>query len=172
MVFSIVGLDPSLAATGIAGKDGDLWTLKQKPKDGDVRLVNIYAGVAAAVAGSDLVVMEDLPRNAMGAGVTGMVQGVCRLAMRDLGVPYITITPATLKKFATGKGNAKKPDMRAAWFNLTGMDNKDDNQVDAAWLRVIGLYLTGQIREHGGNAECVESSRELVKAIENGFVLN
>lgn len=171
MAPRVVGLDPSLAATGVADADGELWVLKQKPKDGDVRLVNIYAAVAAHVAGAGLVVMEDLPRNAMGAGTTGMVQGVCRLAMRDLGIPYVTVTPATLKKAATGKGNAKKPDMRAAWLRFSGNDVADDNKVDAAFLREIGEHMVGR-DSWLTDIDCVEPLREQVDAIMKGFVLN
>lgn len=171
MGFRVVGLDPSLAATGVADADGRLWVLKQRPKDGDERLVNIYEAVSVHIHGADLVVMEDLPRNAMGAGVTGMVQGVCRLALREMGIPYITITPATLKKAATSKGNAKKPDMRAAWLRFSGNDVADDNKVDAAFLREIGEHLTGG-DSWLTDLDCIEPLREQVDAILAGYVLN
>lgn len=144
LTLDVVGIDPSLNATGIATSAGET-TLKQKAKDGDFRLLNIYKGVYESAKGADVVVMEDLPKNAMAAGTTGTVQGVTRLALMDLGIPYVTVPPATLKKFATDKGNALKPAMRQAWLELTGYDNADDNQVDAGFLRVIGLYMLGEI---------------------------
>ena len=55
----------------------------------------------------------------------------------------VEVTPSTLKKFATGRGNATKPDMRMALFQRAGIDERDDNRVDAWWLRQIGLHLKG-----------------------------
>ena len=70
-----------------------------------------------------------------------MVQGVIRECLQTLAVPYLLVSPATLKKFATNKGNAKKPEMRKAWLEYAGFDVADDNKVDAAWLRTIGHYF-------------------------------
>lgn len=137
--WHIVGIDPSLTATGVAYHTGALLTIKTKAKERDGRLCQIADVIDQLQA--DVVVMEDLPRNAMAAGVTGMVQGVIRERLQRREIPYILVTPATLKAFATGKGNAKKPDMRAAWLAYAGADVKDDNQVDAAWLREAGMYL-------------------------------
>lgn len=151
--MNVIGIDPSLTATGIADHDGRLFTVKTKAKEKDARLSWIYAAVddaayaASAWKGSKsaptVAVIEDLPKQAMGAGITGMVQGVIRLALMEYSIPYVKIPPATLKKFATGKGNADKQAMRAAWLAYSGTDNPDDNQVDAAFLRLIGLHLQG-----------------------------
>ena len=146
----VMGIDPSLNSTGLALVDGTLARLRQKPADGDYRLVNIRLGIIRAIGHPnrpDLVVLEDLPRNAMGAGITGQVQGVVREVLQGYQVPYLLVSAATLKKLATGKGNAKKPDMRAAWLERTGEDNPRDDEVDAAWLRELGLYLTGGLPE-------------------------
>lgn len=145
-----MGIDPSLNATGLALVDGTTQTLKQKPADGDYRLVNIRLSIVRAIQSPtrpDLVVVEDLPRNAMGAGITGQVQGVIREVLQGFRVPYILVSAATLKKFATNRGNAKKPEMRAEWLVWSGEDNPRDDEVDAAFLRLIGLYLTGQVPE-------------------------
>ncbi len=145
-VVSVIGIDPSLAATGVAAADGTSWTIATKAGDPD-RLAVIYQRINATAAGATLrdddamAVIEDLPAHAHGAGLTGMAQGVIRLALINNGLPYVTVAAATLKKYATGKGNATKADMRMAWFQRTGEDVRDDNQVDALWLRQIGLAL-------------------------------
>jgi Holliday junction resolvasome RuvABC endonuclease subunit len=94
--------------------------------------------------GPDLVMLEDLPTHAQGAGKTGMAQGVVRLALVLGGIKYVLVTPASVKKFATGSGNATKPDMRMEIFKRTGTDIRDDNQVDAWWLRQMGLQHLGE----------------------------
>lgn len=144
----VIGIDPSLTATGVAWHDGLLTTVKTNAKTKDRRLQQIRYAIDQAATleldGKRIAVLEDLPKHAMAAGITGMVQGVVRLSLIEAGIPYVTIPPATLKKFATGKGNADKLAMRAAWLEFTGIHNPDDNQVDAAFLREIGLVLMGQ----------------------------
>lgn len=146
--MKVAGIDPSLNSTGLALPDGTTRTLKQKPADGDYRLTKIKLGVIDAFnypLRPDLVVIEDLPKNAMGAGITGQVQGVIRELLQSYRVPYLKVSPATLKKAATDNGKADKLMMRAAWLEYSGIDNPRDDEVDAAWMRVLGQYLVGDI---------------------------
>jgi Holliday junction resolvasome RuvABC endonuclease subunit len=137
---NVIGIDPSLEGTGLAWSDTGVGTCRG---NADERLVAIHSDVQEMAKGFHLAVVEDLPTHGHGAGKTGMAQGVVRLALLQLGVPYALITPATLKKFATGKGNATKPDMRVELLKRTGMDLRDDDQVDAWWLRAMGMQYLG-----------------------------
>lgn len=139
--MSTIGIDPSLTGTGLAYAD-QTRTVRTDAKT-ERRLAVIHDTVLQLLPGHTLAVIEDLPTHAHGAGLTGMAQGVIRLACEHTGVPYTTVPAATLKKFATSRGNATKPDMRLELFKRTGLDLRDDNQVDAWWLRQIGLHLTG-----------------------------
>jgi Holliday junction resolvasome RuvABC endonuclease subunit len=146
----VIGIDPSLTATGIAYADGSTSTVTyEKTTTGDQRLAVIYELVQDATAvpfravSVDLAVVEDLPTHAHGAGKTGMAQGVVRLALISLSVPYILVTAATLKKLATGKGTASKSEMRMQLYKRFGLDIADDNQVDAWWLRAMGCAHYG-----------------------------
>jgi len=149
--MKIIGLDLSIRATGVAFDDGTAGLLTIKPRSkGDDRLVEITQAVRAILMPLEgpvmLVVIEDLPtglRNAA-AGSLGMVHGAVRAELIRLGMPYTTVPPATLKVYATGRGNAQKPDMRMELFKRTGLDVADDNQVDAWWLRALGLDLLGR----------------------------
>lgn len=142
--MNIIGLDPSLTATGIADPIGETTVVYPKACTGDDRLGYLYTEVREHLYAAQLAIVEDLPTHANGAGKTGMAQGVVRLAVLRSTADLITIPPATLKKFATGKGNATKADMRMALYQRTGQDIRDDNQVDAWWLRALGHQLAGE----------------------------
>jgi Holliday junction resolvasome RuvABC endonuclease subunit len=141
----VVGLDLSMTATGIAWCDGSTYTVKTK-RSGDWRLLDICEEIGRAVDGRSisLAVIEDLPTNAKSAGITGMVHGAARSHLLRLKVPYATMPPATLKKFATGKGNCGKPEMAVALYKRFALELPDDNQVDAFWLRAAGLQILGE----------------------------
>jgi len=143
---TVLALDLSLSATGIAWPDGNLATYRPTSK-GDWRLVDVANQIDIQLRDTtpQLVVIEDLPhglRNAA-AGALGMLHGAVRVVLlRRLGY-FLTIPPATLKTYATGRGNAPKPDLRMELYKRTGVDVADDNQVDAAWLRLLALDLMG-----------------------------
>lgn len=143
----ILGLDLSLTATGVARWDGTTETIKTRPDDGDRRLTVIRNHVRE-VAGTPLAtlaVIEDVPPvRAHALSTIGMVHGVVRTVLADLGVPYVLVPPSNLKQFATGKGNATKPDMRMALYQRATLDIRDDNQVDAWWLRAMALDRYGE----------------------------
>lgn len=142
----VVGLDLSITATGICDVWGDCITVGGKAADGDKRLERIADSVDAEVRYqefADLVVIEDVPTHAKAAGITAMVHGAVRLRLLGLEVPYVTVPPATLKKYATNKGNANKTEMALALYKRTGLELDDDNQVDAWWLRAAGMHVLG-----------------------------
>lgn len=139
----VAAIDPSLASSGLAYADGTLGRCVTKTADPG-RLRRIYDAARELAADADLVVIEDLPKNAKSAGLTGRAQGVIRMAIFDAGAQLLTAVPAaTLKKVVTGSGKADKAQMRRAMFELTGVDNPHDDEVDAWGLREIGLMLVG-----------------------------
>lgn len=142
----VLALDLSLTATGVAHPDGTLDTIRPPAGAGDGRLVVIRDRVADLVGTTapTLVVIEGPVTRSQAATVIGMVHGAVRVHLIDAGVPYLIVPPAVLKKYATGRGNAQKGDMRMALYRRTGRDSPDDNKVDAAWLRLIALDLAGQ----------------------------
>lgn len=137
----IVGLDLSLAETGYA-LDGEHGTIVTKATDKlEERLEQIRKAVMVdTVKAGDLVVIEDFVTHSPAASKLGMVHGVVRCALHRYGIQFALVPPATLKKFATGKGNATKADMRMALYKRFGHDLKNDNEVDAVWLRLAGLH--------------------------------
>jgi crossover junction endodeoxyribonuclease RuvC len=63
-------------------------------------------------------------------------------------IPYVDVAPTTLKVWATGNGNALKPQVIAAMIatygHLVSIDPKDDNQADALALLTMGMFKYGQ----------------------------
>lgn len=145
----VVGLDLSLTATGIALPDGHLLTLAPgKGLRGVARLHDIRAAAFTLIApyATTLVTIEGPAYSrALGAG-HHEAAGLWWLIVYELtarGIPHAVVPPTSLKKYATGRGNATKPDMRMALYQRADLDLRDDNQVDAAWLRYAGLDALG-----------------------------
>jgi Holliday junction resolvasome RuvABC endonuclease subunit len=137
----IIGLDLSLSETGWA-IDGAHGAIPTKPDlQLEERLEIIRKGVCVdLVKAGDLVVIEDFVTHSPAASKLGMVHGVVRCALYRYGIDMALVPPTTLKKFATGKGNATKADMRVALLQRFGIDERNDNVVDAMWLRLAGHY--------------------------------
>lgn len=150
MTPTVIGLDLSLTGTGIAYRDASTGTVKTRTADGDRRLLTIAEAIRIAVGGDtgpgpavDLAVLEDLPKHAMAAGITGMVHGIARAVLLEAAVPYALVAPATLKAYATGRGAGDKTGMAMAAYKRAGVEFGDDNQCDAWWLRAAGLDWLG-----------------------------
>ena len=153
----IIGIDPSLTGTGVATAEG-LHTITSKPSDTTLtgrraRLTTIVHELDSIVLGvkpwrfertPNLIVIEAPSLAQKSQAGTLDRNGLWWLLvdrLHTLGIPVVEVTPSTLKKFATGKGNATKPDMRMALYQRAGLDCRDDNQVDAWWLRQVGLHI-------------------------------
>lgn len=143
---AVIGLDLSITATGVADVMGDTFTIAGSAKDGDWRIHTIASTVAVLAAdGCDLVVLERLAQGRHGGNglAAAQVMGAVKDRLMRAGCRYVEVPPATLKKFATGKGNADKTDMALAAYKRAGEEFPDSDQCDAWWLRVAGLTALG-----------------------------
>jgi Holliday junction resolvasome RuvABC endonuclease subunit len=143
---TVVGLDLSMTATGLAHtvSGSACWHLVKPKLAKDRRLGEIKDRVRQYVDGADFVLVEMLPPNMKGAGITGMVQGVIRQMLIERGIPYGDIGPSSLKKYATGRGNASKTEMSLAAMKRAGVELAEDNLCDAWWLWVMANDHLGQ----------------------------
>jgi Holliday junction resolvasome RuvABC endonuclease subunit len=149
VVSAVIGLDLSSTATGVA-TEGGTWTIK--PKGSLHERARIIAdSVALTASGADLgrrplVVMEAIgTRHVQTAIAIATVHALVRHGLHAIDIEPIEISPAVLKKWATGKGNCDKTAMilaatRAGWD--APLDATDD-QADAWWLRTIGCAVLG-----------------------------
>jgi crossover junction endodeoxyribonuclease RuvC len=151
---TVIGLDLSLTATGMS--DGHTtWLIKSTGHKGDSlttraqRLQHLTGSIVSHAAQSDLVVVEgpSLGQARQGgqhdrAGLWWQIVA----ALHQLQVPVAEVPPASLKRYATGKGNANKGAIiEATTRRYPNIDTGgDDNRCDALWLHAIGLdHLTG-----------------------------
>jgi hypothetical protein len=143
---NVVGVDLSLTATGIATAAGlHLLSTDRRGEDRIDWIADQLVSYYAAPGDTDLVVLEGLSHGSQGNKVheiAGLHWHVRAILFR-FAIPTAVVPPSTLKKYTTGKGTATKPDMRMALYQRTGLDERDDNKVDAWWLRAMGADALG-----------------------------
>lgn len=141
MSADFCGLDLSLTGTGIACADHVDVLKPPKGCSGESRLDWIRSEILEHLPGTTytLVVIEGYSyASPHGAHQLGELGGLIRWTLWNRGTPFVEIPPATLKKFATGKGNAPKDGMLSAAVR-NGYDGSDNNGADAWWLRQMGV---------------------------------
>ena len=154
----IIGIDPSLTATGIALIDTDhpdrtyTTTAKSKPNgtspfDRLHRFDTAANAILETLGGHiDLAVIEAPSYGSQGAGTwdrAGLWWNTIRILKR-LDIATIEVPPAVRCKYATGRGNADKDVvMLSAARRYPHAPIEDNNQADAVILAAIGARLTG-----------------------------
>lgn len=143
--MNVVGVDLSLTATGVADSSG-AYTLKSKPmQDRFQRYQNIWRDLRRHLNDGDIVVLEAYSSHLKGnAQFLWEFGGVIRWFLREQGFVWAEISPATLKRFATGRGNADKIAMAVSASKRAGLEFKTDNECDAFWLMAAGYDWYGQ----------------------------
>lgn len=134
--MKVSGLDLSITATGVTHtvEGRPCWHLIRTKEKGDLRLTELQRRIRDFVLDSDLVLIEGYLNKSMSAGITGMVHGAVRSMLIEEGLRYATLPPSSLKKYATGRGNATKTDMAVAALKRGNVEFRDDNECDSWWL--------------------------------------
>lgn len=143
----IVGIDPGtacgwalLASDGTRSSSGE-WDLKPRRHEGGgmryLRFARLLTELIESGGAIEAVLYEEVRRHAgvdaahVYGGIIAQLQAICEAK----GIPYLGIPVGTVKKKATGKGNASKEMMIAAalirWPELGGIG---DNEADALWI--------------------------------------
>lgn len=181
----VLGIDPSLSGFTIADawlrplRDGeapvlmtDLVAIPAPPATQELtgRILRLEELARRAIvrireAEPDAVFLEGYSYNSRGAVVLlGEFGGVfrCRLlevAMLENGFPVYEVPPATLKKFATGKGNANKALVTSALAARFSRTFASDDEADAFGLSQLGLVVVGAVEAK------TEAQREAAAAV-------
>jgi crossover junction endodeoxyribonuclease RuvC len=164
MKHCVIGIDPGLAATGIAVVTGSgrridsfaygaLKTASTSPTE--VRLEKIHSGIASFFQKEkpDLVVIEDvfsLDKYPKSGIALGKVCGVILLAVRQAGVPVKEIAVREAKQILTGNGNAGKEQLeKAVRQTLKCRETiRPYHASDALGLALIGLFRYDSLQLH------------------------
>lgn len=149
----VIGLDLSIASTGVARVDGSTCLVKVPTKlRGGERLGNLREGLIVAVelhtiGYPDIAIVEG---PSLGSpGIAGKLsnaewRGVVLCWLHQSGIPVAIVPPLSLKQWATGNGLAKKEAMMAA-ATERGWENPSvkgaDDLADAFLLRACGLAV-------------------------------
>ena len=149
--MKIIGIDPGTACgwavhdtkpkTWISG----VWDLKSRRHEGGgmrfLRLRGYLQELLDATPGGRVVIYEEVRRH-MGTDAAHVYGGIIAVITEECearGIPYLGVPVGTVKKLATGKGNAGKPAMIAAALDRwPGFEPADDNEADARWIAVAG----------------------------------
>lgn len=169
-MIQVLGIDPSLTATALVRLDekDNFATRVVKPQYiGIRRLIDIEQDVLSWAQGVNLIAIEGY---AFGAGASrealGELGGVLKCALWRAGLRAIVVPPAVAKKFATGRGNAKKDEMRLAVYKKWGLDEQDlrtADEVDAYVLAQIALVVA--LRRAGREVELLKYEAEALKSL-------
>jgi crossover junction endodeoxyribonuclease RuvC len=114
------------------------WDLKPNRYDGGgMRFVRFRQKLGEVLAAYkfEIVAYEEVRRHlgTDAAHVYGGLQAILTAFCEENSIPYEAVPVGTIKKYATGKGNAKKDAMIAAAVSW-GYEVADDNEADALAL--------------------------------------
>lgn len=147
--LNTLGIDPSLTSTGLS-MSGQTMSIRRN-SSGPQRLIEIRDQIMYIVRHNaiDCISIEHYSyasRNSQAHSI-GELGGVLRVALYEAGVPTVEIPPTCRAKFATGKGNAGKPEVVSAISARTGIvwnggDGAD--RCDAWVLEEMLRYKLGQ----------------------------
>lgn len=146
-IHRVLGIDPGARCGFALLDDGEriasgVWDLHvQRHESQGMRFVRFEKQLREIVEnGVDLVAFEEVARHAgtQAAHMYGALVGVIELTVNKKSLPYVGIPVGTVKKRATGKGNADKLLMIGAAREHWGVLPEDDNEADALWIALCG----------------------------------
>lgn len=157
--MKITALDLSLTASGYAvggmsspgfarGPE-QLGTITTNGHRGYERIDRIRGKVLDLVHEADVVVLEGYAYGMKRQSHTREIAelgGVVRMTLHDLGFPFVDVPPASLKKYATGKGNAAKELVLVEAVKRLEYAGSDNNEADALWLLEMALDQYGIVK--------------------------
>lgn len=179
--LAVLAIDPSLAGTAYAfarpGRPVELERIKTSPASSVRARLARYEQISTPIVEVArlhepvLCLIEGYSFASAGGQVSGRAHdraelgGVLRWRLRDHVREFVEVAPSTLKKFTTGKGNAKKPEVVSVASRRWNQTFRTDDEADAYALCMLGLALVGAvIPDNKAQREVVEKLRVKLEA--------
>ncbi|WP_044894824.1 crossover junction endodeoxyribonuclease RuvC [Bacillus alveayuensis] len=145
-----VGIDPSTKTGLVILENNKVHTaieITSKEKRDPHRFMDITKKVMQHITKHDVICIEGFSYSSKGSAVSVQygIGWILRSELIRAGLNYHDVPPSSVKKFATGKGNAKKEDMVLPIFKRWGFEHNSDNVRDAFVLAQIAQALNGQV---------------------------
>lgn len=182
--FAAVGIDPSLTACGVAliqsydddrvrsvhtlGRKGKTTeSLPQRHERINTLVEQVLETIRQLDVTPDLVAIEG-PSHGNVTGSHHDRSGLwwqLVIRLREAGYEVVEITPTQVKKYATGKGNAGKPEvMAAAIRRYLDVPISNDNEADAWVLAAMAARLIGEPIEEALPKVNLEAMAKVVRS--------
>lgn len=160
-----IGIDQSLtgfafSAVSVESPSEHMTWVYKSPYSGVQRLYDIsewMRGRFAALAENPItdIAMEGTVNASFSASALGELAATVKLTLwvmfshkKPLLATPLQIPPMTLKKYATGKGTAKKQEMLLQIYKRWGIEFNDDNAADAYSLaRLAGKHVIDKVEQ-------------------------
>ena len=139
-----VGIDPS-TKTGVCIIDENgnvIDAVEIAPKGEDPkRMIEIIGETIDILESQDLVCIEGFGFASQSGFLLGGIGWGIRMDMASRDIRYNEVAPTALKKFAGGKGNAKKDELAVHIYKQWGFEHASDNVRDAYVLAQIARAI-------------------------------
>jgi len=176
VIKAVVGLDLSLTSSGLAILRGeeDNWcypiTRPDKPSPTG------YMVMACAVVENAMVGLHGLRalwiiegyayRAPNGMAASGELGGLVKYLLARKDELFVVVSPGQLKKFATGRGDAQKDQMRLGVFKAWGVEAKTTDEIDAYAAARLGATALGWFEPtNQAQRECVFEVRKQLRGL-------
>lgn len=152
--MNILAIDPGTKCGWAVHRNGKLefsgvWDLKIQRHEGEgIRWIR-FRKFLDLLDNIDLVAFEEVRRHAgvTAAHVYGAMVATITAWAETYKIQYVSVPVGTIKKFATGKGNADKEQMIEACVNKLNKQPIDDNEADALWILEWAKESYGKTKE-------------------------
>lgn len=145
----VIGIDPSWTATAVAGHK---WEFEREVKGREknrVRALRRFCADLEDMVCPNISMFSDpfaiIEGYSMGSRIgreaAGELGGAIRSMLDMHGFKILEVPPTVLKKWVTGKGTAKKEDMKLHAYKRFGFEDPSNNIIDAKCLRELGLWI-------------------------------